>query len=337
MTSQQFSPTSTLFSSNGLNNNQDNLNELEYHMMKSTIPYTSLLCLICLVILGPGCATVPKGLVEGGPVMNSPHIPEPVPYRIYTPPGWDNQKPLPLVIYLHQEDGHCTDLETGGVVQYLFGLISSKQIRPFILAAPESRGYWYDYHDGTRKYASFIMDDFIPQLRQEHAIIPGAMGVHILGAGLGGQAAVELSIHYPDKFRTAGAIGSYMFDEVSVSRYVETQLFKGLDKILGPSDDFNAMAAHNVMTGIQSREDIGKVRYVLGMGAFAEWDIAETNELFRQHLQRLYIPHDWVHFHGSTKWASRRNIVPIFISLQLGFRKNQGNVNGMPYQVLKFR
>ena len=306
-------------------------------MIKSTIRYTFLLCLISLVLLAVGCATVPKGLVEGGPVMDSKHIPEPVPYRIYTPPGWDEKKPLPLVVYLHQEDGHCTDLETGGVVQYLFGLINAKLVRPFILVAPESRGYWYDYHDGTRKYASFLLDDFIPQLRQEYAIVPGAKGVHILGAGLGGHAAIKLSIHHPDQFRTVGSIGAYMFDETSVSRYVETQIFKGLDKVFGPSKNYKAMAAHNVLNRIQSREDIGRIRYILGIGAFADWDIAETNELFRQHLQKLYIPHDWVHFHGTSEWASRRNIIPIFISLQLGHRKNQGDVNGMPYQVLKFR
>lgn len=285
-----------------------------------------------------GCVSTPSELVAGGPVMVSEYVPEPVPYRVYTPPSWNGTDPLPLLIFLHDRNGHCTDLETAQIIPYLRTAFQSGEMPPCIIAAPESRrGFWWNYYDNTRRYADFLIADFIPRLRLKYPVTPGPGGLHILGVGTGAMGAVELAIQHPGHIGTVGALGGYFFDDLGAAVYVDKNIFSGMEKVLGPSTDPEAMRAHSVYHRIQSKADAAGTCFVLGSGAFSGWDVAESNELFRQHLALHNIPHDYVMFHGTSKWESRRNIMPVFIGLQLGDRRNRGQVNGMPYEVLKYR
>lgn len=293
--------------------------------------------LLLLIICMAGCATTGQ-LTKTGPSLATQLLSYDVPYRIYAPPGWDGTSPLPLIVYLHDRGGHCTDLETARVIEYVHQLNRSGEMPPAIIAAPEnSDGYWWDFKDGTQKYTSFVATEFIEHIKSKYPVRPGPAGLHILGVGTGAMGAATLAYTYPNRFGTVGALGGYFFDDLGASVYVDKHFFSDLDKILGSSDDRQAMLNHSVYHRIQSRKNIGKTRFVMGAGAFSDWNTTESNELFRQHLMFLNIPHDYIVYHGTAKWESRRNILPVFIGLQLGDRRNRGEVNGMPYDVMKYR
>jgi len=293
---------------------------------------------ICAVLMLSGCAGTSSDLTAGGPVMTSENLPEPVAYRVYTPPGWDGSEPLPLLIYLHDRGGHCTDLETSGIIPVLFSAFQAGTLPPCIVAAPESHGgYWWNYFDGSRRYGDFLMDEFIPALRSRYPVRPGPRGLHVLGVGTGAMGAVELAYLYPGRIGTVAALDGYYFDDLGASVYVDKHFFSGMEKILGPSDDPRAMAAHSVYYRITSAQSVAPTRFVLGCGAFSDWDVTETNELFRQHLALHSIPHDTVMFHGTSRREGRLAILPVFISQQLGDRRTRGEINGEPYEILKFR
>ncbi|MCD4653566.1 hypothetical protein K8T06_06485 [bacterium] len=288
-------------------------------------------------LLFSGCAT-PISIVTNGPALNTSLLPEPVPYRVYTPPNWNGHQPLPLIIFLHDRGDHCTDLETSNLIQHMYNLVQAGDMSPFILAAPENKdGFWLDYYDQTHFYAKFLVQDFIPKLQADYPLINGPAGLHLTGVGTGASGAVALAYAHPGMFGSVGSIDGCFFDDVATSTQIDKNIFYDLRKIFGPSTDKNAMMTHNVYHRINSRKSIGITRFVIGAGSFSSWDITETNELFRQHLSKYNIPYDYVIYHGTTKWVSRQNIVPAFIGLQLRNRRNYGEVNGMPYQVLKFQ
>ena len=231
-----------------------------------------------------GCATT-CNLTESGPTLATQLIPYDVPYRVYTPPGWNGATPLPLLVYLHDRRGHCTDLETGRVIEYIHQAIQSGDMSPMIIAAPENNhGYWWDFYDGTCQYLTFVGKEFIPHIKSQYPVRPGPDGLHVLGVGTGAMGAVALAYTYPDSFGSVGALGAYLFDDLGAAVYVDKNYFTEMDKVLGPSTDRKAMLNHSFYYRIQSRKNIGRTRFVLGAGAFSDWDTTESNELFRQHL-----------------------------------------------------
>jgi len=302
--------------------------------MKPVPGFVLLLGFLCLL---SACATFTTS-TSTGPVLQTKLLPKPVPYKIYTPPGWDGHKKLPMIIYLHDHKGNCTDLETSKIISYLFAMMNSGKMHQFFIVSPESStGFWWNYYDKSHSYFDFIIQEFIPYLKQEYPVVDGPAGLHLTGVGTSAMAAVEFAWVYPGVFGTVGAIGGYYFDELQASNYVDKHYFSGMNKILGPSDCRECMMKHNFFHQINSRKSVESTRFVLGTGAFSNWDISESNELFRQHLSILHIPYDYVVYHGTNKSKSQRNIIPVFMGLQVGDRRNRGEVNGMPYEVLKFR
>ncbi|MBN1297203.1 hypothetical protein JXA80_10515 [bacterium] len=297
------------------------------------------IALISISVAGlTGCGAARSGPPSGGPYLAGGFVPDPVPYRVYLPPDWDGRTPLPLIVFLHDRGGRCTDLQTSGVISMMSAMMKTGEMPPFILAAPESdQGYWVNYHDGTCRYADFLCGEFIPAMRTKYPVIAGPAGEHLLGVGTGAMGAVALGAAYPGRFGTVGAVEGQYFDTLGASVYIGRHAFSGLRQIMGPPDNPDAMKVHSIYDRITSRAGVRGTRFILGSGAYADWETTESNEVFRQHLAQLGISNDFVTYHGVSDRNGRLAVVPIFVGLQLGDKRNQGDFLGMPYEVIMFR
>ena len=150
-------------------------------------------------------------------------------------------------------------------------------------------------------------------------------------------AAVEAAAIYPGIFGTVGALNGVYFDLAGAVAYAEQNPFADFDAIFGPSQNQRVMAAHAVYSLIESASDVPGTRFVVGCCALDSWDVNESNEVLRQHLFQLRIPHDSVEFFGTKESASSLSIIPVFVSLQLGAGDTYGEINGNPYHVFKSR
>ena len=65
-------------------------------------------------------------------------------YSVYTPPGWDGEQALPLVVFLHGggDDGRVLE-DKAAVARTFDAWIEAGDLDPFIMVAPDGeRGLW---------------------------------------------------------------------------------------------------------------------------------------------------------------------------------------------------
>ena len=308
--------------------------EVDHFFRLDRVPYVTIMIFLLLLI---GCATL-KAPDPAEPGIATSLLPAPVSCRFYAPTGWDGVTPLPLVIMLHDHSENSLIFEKHGIISSLMAMMESGAIPLAILAAPESeKGFWWNYYDGSHRYADFIVRDLIPEAARRYPIRKDTKNLHVFGIGTGAMGAVELSYLYPGVFGTVGAINGHYFDDVGAVEYAEQNPFSKFDMVFGPTHNQRAMQAHSVYHGIQTAADVSGTRFVIGSSALESWKLNESNELLRQHFFLLGIPHDTVVFYGSDKKDNGQSMIPVFVALQLGVGDTYGEVNGNPYHVLKSR
>jgi len=122
---------------------------------------------------------------------------------------------LPVVYFLHGQPGSQEDWLSGGAAlpNILDQLIASKTIPPMVAVMPDggddhfAAGLWSNTaQDQTSE--SWIIDRLMPTVEhQVHSLGPDCTG--IAGYSEGGFAAVNIALHYPDKFRMVASYSGY--------------------------------------------------------------------------------------------------------------------------------
>lgn len=294
--------------------------------------------IITLILLQAcGCATLPSASPPAMTVTGE-RMPEPVPCRVYTPPGWDGATPLRLVILLHDRGENGSSFEKRGVIASLSARMSSGVIPPALLAVPETAdGYWWNWHNRSRMVSDFLMMDLIPALAERYPLLPTSDALHLFGVGTGAMAAVELPARYPGVFFTVGALNGIYFDATGAADYARESINSRFESVFGPPTNPEAMTDHSVFDLIRSAGDVPITRFVLGSLSTGSWRILESNDLLRQHLFKLQIPHDVVDFFSTPRSKSLPAAMAVVIAVQLGQTEISGEIDGNPYQVFKSR
>jgi enterochelin esterase-like enzyme len=311
-------------------------------LRKKTIPLSNQPGIIILVFmvsafLLTGCLPAVRQ-IPAAHYLQSPCLPDPLPYTVHTPPEWDGVTPLPLAILLHDRHETGSVFEDSHVVSHLHGLMATGHIPAVLLAVPEnSEGFWWNYYDGTHRYADCLAVDFIAELNRTYPLLNEPSARHIFGVGLGAMGAVETVAMHPGVFGSAGALNGRYFDAAGAADYVRGRPFSGFNAVFGPPESQKAMTARSIYDRITSAADVAHTRFVLGHTLRSGWEIADSNEFFLRHLATLGIPHDFVVFHGSSLKSEERAMVAICIAVQLGLNDLYGEIDGVPYQVLKYR
>jgi hypothetical protein len=284
-----------------------------------------------------GCATGINTFIEE-PGIQSKYVSENVQYKTYVPPDWNGSTPLSMVILLHDRKENFHVFEKSGVVDAFFNISAENRLPESVLIVPDNPGgFWWNYYDGSKKYADFIVRELIPAVQSTFPTRNETRHIHLFGTGTGAMGAVELAFVFPGIFGTVGALNGLYFDVMGAATYVEQNPFINLKRVFGPADNIRAMTIRSVFNNIQTRQDVPETRFVIGNSSFGSWELNQSNELFQEHLLQLDIPHDRVIFHGSDDKQTTRSMIPVFLGLQLGMGNTYGETGSVPYHVLKFR
>ncbi len=144
-------------------------------------------------------------------------------YWVYSPPGADRTKPLPVMIF---QDGAGFVNEKGAfrATVVLDNLIADKSLPPMlaifidpgVMPAPEGSGAQarynrsFEYDATSDRYARFLIDEILPEVAKSHNISKDPNDRGLAGSSSGGIAAFTAAWYRPDHFRRVlSFIGSY--------------------------------------------------------------------------------------------------------------------------------
>jgi enterochelin esterase-like enzyme len=142
-------------------------------------------------------------------VVQSPTFGETRTERVYLPPGYDADRPYPLIV-IHDGDDFIAYADLDVVLD---NLIDQGDIRPVVAALVQTRDRMGEYAR-ARRHARYLVCELLPALNSRYALSDEPDDRVLLGASLGAVASLATGWRYPGVF--GGLIlksGSFIFDE----------------------------------------------------------------------------------------------------------------------------
>jgi S-formylglutathione hydrolase FrmB len=133
---------------------------------------------------------------------------------VYLPPGYDPHKAYPLIIWLHGFAQDELTFLTDGIIP-LDNAISSGQVPPVIIASPDGsvsgRDCWlspgsFFINSEAGAFEDYLMVDVWDFLFANFPLRPEAGAHAIVGVSMGGGAAFNKAIKYPERFHNVLAL-----------------------------------------------------------------------------------------------------------------------------------
>lgn len=245
---------------------------------------------------------VPKDLSYSAIEVSSSRVME---YAVYTPPGWQADERLPLIVFLHGGGGSHHNFERYGANQYLDEKISAGKIPRAIIVLPNGdNGFWENWHDGTKQYRDWVMLRIVPEVQKQYGTLACPENCHLAGISMGGFGALRMAYYYPNEFSSVSAISAPVFSDQALSEQGSSFLMRlifPMEKIFGPkpSGTYNSENPFNAWADDERLRD---VRLQLVWGDRDSKNILKSNQLFRENLLAKQRGHDFHVYQGGHKW-----------------------------------
>ncbi|MDX1532089.1 MAG: alpha/beta hydrolase-fold protein, partial [Rhodothermales bacterium] len=150
---------------------------------------------------------VPQGAFSGPLTIESDHLPYPVGYRVYTPPGYDAEQlaDLPTV---YVTDGHeYADDRLGAFRIVLDNLIADGRAAPAVVVFVDPRAVGdpgnnrrFEQYVQNPDFAAFVAEELVAHVDATYRTRPERDARTILGTSLGGLFSAYLGVLHPDVF-----------------------------------------------------------------------------------------------------------------------------------------
>ena len=142
-------------------------------------------------------------LVSG--TLASDLVSSPVEYYALLPPGYDSSTAYPLLLALHGGGGSRNRLaEQQALIENLW---SSGDIPPMVVVTPSAgRSLYMDYRDGSERWERFLIEEFLPHLRERFHLLDDRRHTLVAGTSMGGMGALRLAFKRPDLFGAVAAL-----------------------------------------------------------------------------------------------------------------------------------
>ena len=144
---------------------------------------------IAVIIVVSGTANASQ-LVESK--IETKLLPGPVEFNVLLPDGYDTAKePLPLLFFLHGGGGDRSFLtRMRGIVDDMW---KEGTLPKMVVVTPSAgRSFYMDYKDGSQKWETFIIGEFLEHLRTNYKITRERRGTLLFGISMGGVGALRL-------------------------------------------------------------------------------------------------------------------------------------------------
>lgn len=163
--------------------------------------------------------------------IESDFVPSPVEYDVLFPKEYENSdKIYPLMLLLHgggNQDRNFLNL----IGPIIWDLWEEMIVPEMVIVTPNcNRSLYMDYKDGSEKWESFIIREFLPYLQKEYRVTPDVNNTFIGGVSMGGLGSLRLGFKYLDKFR---AVVSF---EPGIEPAFEWKEVKTIDKFYRQKD-----------------------------------------------------------------------------------------------------
>jgi S-formylglutathione hydrolase len=226
--------------------------------------------------------------------------PSPVEYAALLPDGYEAAKdPLPLLLFLHGGGGDKSFLNR---MRPVFDeMWKAGALPPMVVVTPSAaRSFYMDYKDGSQKWETFIVTEFLEHLRAKFKVTRERKGTLLFGISMGGLGALRLGFKYPEKFAGLAAMEPGI-DPVLRWRDLSSRykFYRGQDlmeTIFGKPFDEAYWEANNVATIAVNRAE--KLR-ASGLGIYIEagdedaFYLHEAAEFLHRILWDRKVPHEY--------------------------------------------
>jgi S-formylglutathione hydrolase len=142
-------------------------------------------------------------LVDGK--LDTRLVPAPVEYAALLPDGYENTKDLPLLFFLHGGGGDKSFLAR---LRSLFDeMWKAGSLPPMVVVTPSAaRSFYMDYKDGSEKWETFIVTEFLDHLRAKFKVTRERKGTLLFGISMGGMGALRIGFKHTEKFGALAAL-----------------------------------------------------------------------------------------------------------------------------------
>jgi S-formylglutathione hydrolase len=186
-------------------------------------------------------------------------VPGPVEYAVLLPESYEAAKdPLPLLLFLHGGGGDRSFLAR---MRPVFDeMWKAGALPPMVVVTPSAaRSFYMDYRDGSQKWETFIVTEFLDHLRGKFKVARDRKGTLLFGISMGGMGALRLSFKHPEIFAGVAAMEPGI-DPVLKWRDLSSRykFYRGpelMETIFGKPFDEAYWEANNVATIASLRAD----------------------------------------------------------------------------------
>lgn len=236
-------------------------------------------------------------------------------YALYTPPGWDGQTPLPLVVFLHGGGDDYTVLDKHPVVGRTFDRwIEEGSLPPFLLVAPDGRkGFWRNWADGSHRFEDWVLDEVVPDVMAKHPVIPGPEGLHLMGISMGGAGSLDIGLKHLDRFSSVTVWSAPIFTAEQVTRFLDggfiSKVFP-IDRIFGrPSAE--EIQTENPWARTSTPDALQGTRFLIGAGTVDMPGLLRGTRAYHEHLEAAGVAHRYVVYQGGHRWNDWARVFPV--------------------------
>ncbi len=158
-----------------------------------------LLVTACVIGLTPNSVGA-SNFVEGE--IETDLVPSPVAYGVLLPDGYaDASTPLPLVLMLHGGNGSHKELVNWKTIFDTLWMEAKFPKAVVAMASTGKRRQYMDLKDGSEKWESFIMDEFLEHVRDKYKMASKSReGTVVAGFSMGGLGTLRLGLKHPQAF-----------------------------------------------------------------------------------------------------------------------------------------
>ena len=286
--------------------------------MRRRHTWTTIASMCALLGSLSACAGTPENVSFG--TVESAAEGRTMSYSVYTPPGWDGQTELPLVVFLHGGGDDETVLREKAMVAQTFDeWITAGKLDPFIMVAPDGeRGFWTNWYDGTHSYEDYVTQDVIPEIYASYPIAPGRENLHLMGISMGGAGTMYTAINNIEMFASATVLSAPVFDEDMSMRFLEGKVIRNIpvERLFGPPD-LEQVRKSNPYTNLSAPEDLHGTKLLVGVGRSDLPGLLDVNRKFHAHLEQHEVPHHYIEYRGGHGWRAWSQLFPVALCLHM--------------------